>query len=199
MHLRRRHILPMALAGMLSHAAGAEFLAYRPNDNGTPRVIFIMNGSINLGDTHKLYKAAVPFIGEKLNRIMVLSSPGGRLMEAVEMARLVSVMGADTYVSGNCDSACFVVFAAGKTKYVEDDAELGVHAASLGDKQNNDGTVLQANILERLHVPYDVIGRMVTTPSDKGYVLTLSDIAEMGANVVPSIKSITRRLGVTQR
>lgn len=63
-------------------------------------------------------------------RVLHLTSEGGRIQEAVELFRLVAERGLETYVSNECVSACTLVFAAGKRRWLADAARLGFHAAA---------------------------------------------------------------------
>jgi hypothetical protein len=60
---------------------------------------------------------------------VVLDSPGGSVMDALEMARLIHDHGFDTYVAhgGLCASSCPLVFAGGIERIAEPGAAIGVH------------------------------------------------------------------------
>ena len=63
-------------------------------------------------------------------RTVHLSSIGGRLGEALHLAREIRLRGLDTYVSDGCYSACTVAYAAGRRRFLRDGAELGYHTES---------------------------------------------------------------------
>jgi hypothetical protein len=63
-------------------------------------------------------------------RTVALSSPGGRLREASEIARMVRRRGLDTYVDTRCESACTFVFLAGKDRAATPNARIGFHRPS---------------------------------------------------------------------
>jgi len=63
-------------------------------------------------------------------RTVALSSPGGRLREASEIARMVRARGLDTYVDTRCESACTFVFLAGKDRAATPNARIGFHRPS---------------------------------------------------------------------
>lgn len=63
-------------------------------------------------------------------RTVALSSPGGRLREASEIARMVRARRLDTYVDTRCESACTFVFLAGKDRAATPNARIGFHRPS---------------------------------------------------------------------
>ncbi len=62
--------------------------------------------------------------------MMALNSPGGRLHEAKEIARLVRARRLDTYVQTECDSACTIVLLAGQVRAADPSARIGFHQPS---------------------------------------------------------------------
>jgi hypothetical protein len=61
---------------------------------------------------------------------VALSSPGGRLREASEVAHMVARRGLNTYVDTRCESACTFVFLAGKVRAATPNARIGFHRPS---------------------------------------------------------------------
>jgi hypothetical protein len=94
-----------------------------------------------------------------------LNSEGGNLLEGVKLADAVRFGRMSTNVGKNstCASACFLIFAAGNTKFASYDARIGVHGASdkYGDEtaQSEAATVSMARIAKELGVPAAIIGR----------------------------------------
>lgn len=64
--------------------------------------------------------------------VLHLTSIGGRFLEAQKMYALVRARGLDTYVPWDCESACTLVFAAGRKRWVAPDATIGFHSPSFG-------------------------------------------------------------------
>jgi hypothetical protein len=60
-----------------------------------------------------------------------LNSPGGMVLEGGILAEMIRRTGAPTVVANNniCASACFLLFAAGSTKFASRGAKIGVHSA----------------------------------------------------------------------
>jgi len=65
-------------------------------------------------------------------RLVHLNSGGGRLGEAIELARLIRAQGLSTYTSASCASACTIAFMAGRERLLRAGAKLGFHRASFG-------------------------------------------------------------------
>ena len=60
---------------------------------------------------------------------LVLESPGGRMAEAVHIARLVRERKLNTYVETHCESACTLIFLAGADRAGTPHAQIGFHRA----------------------------------------------------------------------
>ena len=117
-----------------------------------------------------------------------MTSPGGNLREGVRLAETIKASDLETGVVDQCASACFLMFAAGKSKFVIDDAEVGVHSASMtGGRETTESqaiTTLMARAASDYGVPASIIGKMVTTPPDKMAWLTPEDLKAMGAQSI---------------
>jgi hypothetical protein len=119
-----------------------------------------------------------------------LNSPGGNLLEGVKLADAVRFGKIGTNVGKNatCASACFLVFAAGSTKFANYTARIGVHGAS--DQSGEEtvaseaATVSMAKVARGLGVPAAIIGRMVVTPPAEMVWLTPQDWEAMGTTMV---------------
>jgi hypothetical protein len=119
-----------------------------------------------------------------------LNSPGGNLLEGLKLADAVRFAKVATNVAGNatCASACFLIYAAGATKFANYSAQVGVHGAS--DKQGEESvasgaaTVSMARAAKDLGVPAAIIGRMVVTPPNEMVWLTPQDLLSMGTTMV---------------
>lgn len=81
-------------------------------------------------------------------RIVHLNSLGGSMDEAFRLAILIRRRGLDTYVVDKCYSACTLTFAAGRRRWVTDEALIGFHAPAVG-------------MLHTLGVPHRVLQGMI--------------------------------------
>jgi hypothetical protein len=61
---------------------------------------------------------------------VVLTSPGGRMLEAERMAALIRGKGLDTRVADHCMSACTSLLIAGRTRTAPETARIGFHQPS---------------------------------------------------------------------
>ena len=59
--------------------------------------------------------------------VVELDSRGGYVGEALHMARLIRARGLDTVSFGRCASACTLMFAAGRNRYLGPNAKFGFH------------------------------------------------------------------------
>lgn len=119
-----------------------------------------------------------------------LNSQGGNLVEGVELAEAIRFGKMSTNVGKNatCASACFLMFAAGATKFATYGAQIGVHGASDGSGRettsSNAATVSMARIAKELGVPAAIIGRMVVTPPSDMVWLSPQELQSMGVTMM---------------
>ena len=131
------------------------------------RPVLLLQGRIVPGDAARL-RAALAGVSPRVAGL-VLNSPGGSVLEAQDMAKLIRDSGAAVLVPANavCASACFMLFAAARNKLVEPGAMVGVHSASVaGGNETMDTlgvTTLMARSAAAYGVPAAITGRMVTT------------------------------------
>ncbi|HEX9049324.1 MAG TPA: hypothetical protein VF841_02215 [Anaeromyxobacter sp.] len=87
-----------------------------------------VNGLLGFGIAEELRRAldANPGI-----RVVHLNSNGGRIAEAMELAKLIRERKLVTYVATQCLSACVTAFAAGEERWISRKSVLGLHAPSM--------------------------------------------------------------------
>lgn len=74
------------------------------------------------------YKALEAAINQTPKLMLVeVQGPGGYVVEGMAMAHLIQQRKLDTVVLGNCISACTLMMAAGRERYLGPDARLGFH------------------------------------------------------------------------
>ena len=176
-------LMTAGLALSVSIAAAAEIKSISLADD---RVEISISGAIASGDADLVaarIKAATD--AGKLVTSVRLNSDGGNLLEGVRMAAVVRSAKLSTSVGQNatCASACFLVFAAGDTKFAYVHARIGVHGASEDGNESRKATVAMARIAEELTVPSSIIRRMVNTPPNDMTWLSLNDLRSMGADI----------------
>ena len=123
---------------------------------------------------------------------LLLNSPGGSVLAARDMARLVHNLRVPVVVPSRavCASACFLLYAAARDKVAEPGAMIGVHSASVsGGNETMDTlgvTTLMAREAALYGVPPVVTGRMVTTAPGQMAWLSRQELEAMGARIAPS-------------
>jgi hypothetical protein len=116
-----------------------------------------------------------------------LNSIGGSLYEGTNLARVVRAASLNTRVAERniCASACFLVFAAGSIKSVQNGARVGVHAATTASGDNTQisikATEAMGRIAKLLGVPSGIVERMVSTPASQMFWLNGANFVSMGA------------------
>jgi hypothetical protein len=171
-----------------SAASAATFKSVATKDGKT---IVLLTGEIAEGDADTL-TAAIKAANDagKLVSGVRLNSPGGNLLEGLKLAEAVRFAKVATNVAGNatCASACFLIYAAGATKFANYTAQVGVHGASdeKGEESAASGaaTVSMARAANELGVPAAIVGRMVVTPPNEMVWLTPQDLQSMGTTMV---------------
>ncbi|WP_213737078.1 ATP-dependent Clp protease proteolytic subunit [Bradyrhizobium sp. dw_411] len=155
------------------------------------RIVISISGEIVPGDSDGL-KAAIKVANDagKFVSSIRLNSPGGNLLEGAKIADAVrfAKMATNVGQGATCASACFLVFAAGETKFANYTAQIGVHGASdengAETVQSNAATVSMAKMAKELGVPSAIIGRMVVTPPSEMVWLSPADLQSMGTTMV---------------
>ena len=176
----------LVIAGLAlspSIAAAAEITSSNLKDD---TIEISISGNIVAGDAELLrtrIKAATD--AGKLVTSVRLNSEGGSLLEGARLADVVKSTKVSTNVGQNatCASACFLIFAAGETKYAYVRARIGVHGASENGTESRKATKAMARIAEELNVPESIVRRMVNTPPTDVTWLSLNDLRLMGADI----------------
>jgi hypothetical protein len=179
--------LPL-LAALPSCSLAAEIKRLPARGN---RVLVLITGEITPGDADTFSAAVKEANGAgKLVANVRLNSEGGNLLEGVKLADAVRFGKISTNIGRNatCASACFLVFAAGSSKFADYTAQIGVHGASdqAGNEttQSDAATVSMARIAKELGVPSSIIGRMVVTPPTEMVWLSPQELQSMGTTMV---------------
>jgi hypothetical protein len=171
------------LALSASIAGAAEIKSFSLKDDS---VEFSISGPIAPGDLDAL-RTSVKAANDagKLVTSLRLNSDGGNLLEAVRVADWVKSATISTKVgqSATCASACFLIFAAGQTKYASISSRIGVHGASEKGVVSRAATTSMADVAKELDVPWSIIRRMINTPPDEVEWLSLTELRLMGTNV----------------
>lgn len=135
-----------------------------------------IRGGIKAGladDVEKTLKAS------KDVRIVRLESLGGRVGEAAKLNRLIRARRLDTYVDRTCQSACTLIYVAGRNRFLKRGARLGFHSSSYAgiDSSRND---LQASILTSSGVSDAFVKRVLETRHSEMWEPSDSELLEAG-------------------
>lgn len=136
-----------------------------------------IKGRIEAGDAQKLQDLLATPRGRQAfirSGTFLLDSPGGRVSEAMKIARIVERGFGTTVVrsGAQCYSACFIVYAAGSYRIAGEAAALGVHRVALANGRDDGSSVTalaRANdevksYLQGRGMPALVIDHMMRTP-----------------------------------
>ncbi|WP_244427143.1 hypothetical protein [Methyloferula stellata] len=120
-------------------------------------------------------------------RGLMLDSLGGNLVGGLALARLVRAhTDLQTTVSygATCASACFLVFAAGQTKFADYGSSVGIHgAADKSGRVTEDAmaaTRAMARFSMEVGVPAPIAQKLINTPPDTIVWLSAADLRSMG-------------------
>lgn len=111
------------------------------------RTTITLTGLIGPGDAEAFKLKAELFPD---NATAVLNSPGGNLLAALAIGDFIRLRGWSTYVSGECDSACALIWLGGSPRMMTPDARIGFHAASVDGQETGLGNVVLGEYLHRI-------------------------------------------------
>ena len=134
-------------AAVLSGQASAADIQFYPDEKLN---IIVVKGQFEAGDEAKF--AAIAVKAQK--GLVFLDSPGGALLPALEIGKLIQIRGFGTFVTNDakCVSACALVWAAGGKRFLAPTAQVGFHASY----RDQDGK------LEEVGVANALVGRYLT-------------------------------------
>src|SRR5262245_16313159 len=82
-------------------------------------------GEIGPNDFEQFKLKASPLVGK---RMVALNSPGGNVFAALQIGEFIRLRGWLTFVFGECDSACALIWLAGTPRMMMSNAKVGFHA-----------------------------------------------------------------------
>jgi hypothetical protein len=151
---------------------------------GTSGEMIELKGEIQIGDSNTLDR----YLKTRPGKIYIsLNSPGGNVGEMLRMASLISTYNATTSLDNAtiCASSCFWLFAAGHHRSIPSTARLGVHSVSdMFGHEVPDATVMLARLSHSMHIPNQIIGKMVTTPPNQIAWLDCDDLVAMNVEIL---------------
>lgn len=156
--------------------------------NGEGNAVITLEGEIVEGDRER-FRDVVKGLNRNNRYVsgLRLNTGGGNLKEGFGIAADVMATKIDTMVYRNsmCASACFLIFAAGNQKWIDDGARIGVHAAADQNGKETVGsmatTLEMVRIMKMLNAPPSVIAKAATTVPGAMAWLTADEAIAMGA------------------
>jgi hypothetical protein len=153
-----------------------------------------VRGVIEPGDDERFDAAILQArLGRKIVKSLWLDSPGGNVAAGIKLAAAVSEAEVHTVVSRGetCSSICVLVYAVGKHRFAFASSRIGVHAVSMHKKDSNGEVIPDApgieneraktltvdvgRLLAECGVPYQIIGKMMSTKPDAVEWLSAGD------------------------
>jgi hypothetical protein len=107
--------------------------------------------------------------------VVHLNSAGGRLGEAIKVARLISRRKLATYTSATCASACTVAYAAGRERYLRRGARLGFHRGIFAGNENAEA---MKRLLLSAGIAPGFADRAVAQPAESIWYPTDAELAD---------------------
>lgn len=110
-----------------------------------------------------------------------LDSHGGRIGAAIKLRDLIRERGLNTYVSGQCLSACTVAYLGGRERYIHPEGRLGFHAGSFPGVSATDmrfENQRNANEAVALGVERRFAEKAYLSPSDSMWFPTTRELIE---------------------
>jgi hypothetical protein len=109
-------------------------------------------------------------------RIIQLTSNGGHIKAALEVADIIQSRGLDTFVPRMCASACTIAFLAGHRRFVTETAQLGFHQGHGPGISVEQGNLMLTQAYQRFSLPQAFLAHVLrTSPQD----LWVPDLAEL--------------------
>ncbi len=188
-------------------------------EGGVVRGTIDLQGRINRNDDEKVSEAIKSFYahGERLRLDFYINSPGGDVITAIQIGRLLRKVNASVWVfpRDQCLSSCVFVLAAGDFKVVMDGARVGIHRPYISDlsvdPSYEDVRALYLKIqqqartyLEDMNLSPSLIDEMFSVPPENVRLLSKLDLERFGLNRPDPIRQEmrdvfeARRLGISR-
>jgi hypothetical protein len=147
--------------------------------------LILIEGEILKGD-EKVFKN-IAFSIERA--IVVLDSPGGLVMPALEIGKAIRLKGYATAVTDtSCTSACAIVWLAGETRFLTKKSKVGFHAVYVEDADGKKlpagvGNALVGSYLNSLGLSEKIVTFVTVAGPDSMRWLNKSSADSLGLNV----------------
>jgi hypothetical protein len=164
------------------------------------RTIVVLTGELAPGDASRFKNMlkASSAVGKPVSSVR-LNSPGGNLREGERLADVIhgendkgAKIATVIAAGAKCIGACFLPFIAGNQKYVNATATVSVPGAAEKPEHQPKGntpvivrseTPAIVREVQKLGLLDAIVTKMLTTPEDATFTLTLDDLRAMGATM----------------
>lgn len=169
----------LAVAAHPLQATSAEIRHEKDKTHG--EFIWIV-GDIEEGDLAKFRRLAIAYD----DAVVSLASNGGLVAEAIEIGKIIRIKGYDTFVAYDepCNSACALVWLAGRSRYLEEGGKVGFHAtyveANGVKRETGVGNAIVGSYLAQLNLSEQAVAFATSAGPDHLNELTVENAASVG-------------------
>ncbi len=146
-------------------------VSYLPGKNQV-----VLSDSIEKGDREKIQKA---FLKAKRGFSVKLNSPGGNLLEALDIGDLIKKFGVDVYVEKMASSAAVFLLIYGRGRYAEEDSTFLFHLPR-DEKTGKEIHGLTQSMAEIIHAYTFMSISDAISLMKKGYRMDIDDAIKYG-------------------
>jgi hypothetical protein len=156
-----------------------------PVDTAKNQYALVISGDIAAGDHENFSKLAAQYD----NALVILNSRGGSTIEAIDIGKIIRIREYTTVVFNNssCDSACALIWLAGKTRYLESSARIGFHATYIEEngvaKESGSGNAIVGNYLSLFNLNQNAIFYLSSATPDSLNYVSLENSKQLGIGV----------------
>lgn len=174
-------VLGLAIAAQPLQATSAE-IKHEKDKKG--EFISIV-GDIEEGDLAKFRRLAVTYD----DAVVYLASDGGLVAEAIEIGKIIRIKGYNTLVTYDapCNSACALIWLAGRGRYLEAGGKVGFHAtyveANGRKRETGVGNAIVGSYLAQLSLSESAVAFATSAGPDHLNELTVENAASVGIPV----------------
>ncbi len=179
--------VPLSLwLALMCQAGHAQPMRISPTaEFGTPYEIRILQGGEVVEISGSLSWAVPQNLAVVLTRTpnlreVWLDSPGGLVMSALLISKIIRERGVDTHVRSLCASACTLAFLAGTQRTVTPDARLGFHQATAPNIQQKRLDDMLRTAYAAANVPAPFINHILATRPDALWVPGADELRNAG-------------------
>jgi hypothetical protein len=169
---------------ILAHPVQAADISAEKFGSGRDDAFIAISGDIAAGDLAKFKNIALAHD----EAVVWLSSGGGLAVEAIEIGKIIRIKGYDTYVSEEpCNSACALIWIAGRRRYLSEVGRVGFHASYLSEggrqRESGVGNAIVGSYLASLNLTDAAVIFATSAPPDRLNWLSSANADDIGIAV----------------